>query len=137
MSLTVSLSDANVYFTVEVLHSKPWDKADDTTKQKALNNAERVLYRFYRELYDLTDETKKMPATAIYEQALWMLRQDESIQQEDFGVTGLGVGSINIQMKGNPASLIAPEAERIIEEDQENNDDDGNGYNGRFGWLVM
>lgn len=132
---TVTIPEANTYFQQQVLYSQPWDVLDDDTKMKALNNSERVLYRYYRSLYSLDDSSKYMPKEAVFQQSLWLLRQDESVQKQDFGVTGLGVSGINIQMQGNRISEIAPEAQAIIEQDQEEN---GNGNNnGKFGWLVM
>ncbi|MBA4542893.1 hypothetical protein H1164_08260 [Thermoactinomyces daqus] len=135
MAKTVSLTDANAYFDENVLHSQPWDQADDTVKQKALNNAEIVLYREFRGLYDISNPVNQIPLPAIYEQALWMLRQDDTILKAEMGVTGIGVSGISIQTKGVPVQYIAPEASRIIAEDQSNR---GNtSYDGNIGWLVM
>lgn len=116
MARTVTLEDAKTYFETEVLHSGPWDEADDATRQKALNNAERILYRHFSS-YDINDESKWMPAEAIYEQALWMLRQDDAIQKAEMGVAGVSVAGISVQMRGK-ADYIAPEARRIIAADK-------------------
>lgn len=134
MAITVNVADANTYFNENVLHSEPWDKANDTTKQKALNNAEIVLYREFRDLYDVNDPDNQIPVEAIYEQALWMLRQDDTIQKAEMGVTGISVSGISVQSKGVPVQYIAPEASRIISEDQSNR---GNTSYDGWSWLVM
>ena len=116
MSKTVNLEDAKAYFETEVLHSGPWDEVDDATRQKALNNAERILYRYFSS-YDIDDESNRMPAEAVYEQALWMLRQDEAVQKAEMGLAGTSVAGISVQMRGK-ADYIAPEARRIIAADK-------------------
>jgi hypothetical protein len=116
MATTVNLTDAKSYFDTEVLHSGAWDEADDATRQKALNNAERILYRHFSKSYDINNSEKWMPAEAIYEQALWMLRQDDTIQKAELGQAGVSVSGISVQMRGK-ADYIAPEARRIIAQD--------------------
>lgn len=129
MAQTVNVTDADTYFANNVLHSKPWDSADTTTKNKALTNAENILYRYYSDNYSITDSTKKqLPKEAIYEQALWMLRQDEAIQKAEMGVLGIGVEGINLQFRGK-ADYIAPEAMRIINHDL--------GNSGGLLWITL
>lgn len=132
---TVTLQDANVYFDTYVLHNQPWTKADDATKQRALNNAEYLLYQSYPDVYNADDPDLQLPAEAVYQQALWLLRQNEAIMSQDFNVIGQSVSGISMQMKGTKYSLISPDAQRIIEEDLRNRDNTD--YNGRFGWLVL
>lgn len=123
----VNIADANQYFETEVLHSKPWDKATQQTRQKALLNAERILYRYYSKDYDNEDPGKLMPAEAIYEQALWLLRQDDTIQKAELGIIGVSVSGIQVQSRGK-AKYIAPEARRIVAQHK--------GSSG-FSWMVM
>lgn len=132
MATTVNLNDANTYFDNEVLHNDEWVKADDATRQRALNQAERVLYREFRDVYDIVDPTKQIPVNAIYEQALWMLRQNSTIRKSEFGVTGVSVSGIQVQTKGTSPSLIAPEAMKIIEEDI-----DMNKRSTTIGWWTL
>jgi hypothetical protein len=130
----VNLNDANTYFETYVLHSEPWDNANDAKKQKALNNAEMILYREFRELYDKEDPELQIPLPAICEQAIWMLRKDDTILRSEMGVTGITVSGISVQTKGIGSPLIAPEALRIIAEDQ---NERGNGHYDGLGWLVL
>ncbi|OYD08542.1 hypothetical protein [Paludifilum halophilum] len=128
MAKTVNIEDAVSYFDTEVLHSGAWDEADDALRQKALNNAERILYRTYGKTYDIDDSSKWMPEEAVYEQALWMLRQDDAVQKTELGQVGVSVSGISVQMAGKP-QYIAPEARRIIAED--------GGSSPRSKWTVI
>lgn len=131
MPKTVSVEEANEYFAAEVLHNEPWEEADDDRKLRALNNAENILYRHYSEYYEPSDESKQIPKVAVFEQALWLLRQDDAILAAEMGVVQTTVSGISVLTKGEAVDLIAPEARRIV------NDDLGNNASGRFSWTVM
>lgn len=138
MIFVLTIADANLFFDTYVVHNQPWVKAKDEVKQRALNNAEYILYHNYNQSYNKSDPEKQMPTDAILWEALWLLRQDESIMKQDFNVTGLSVEGMSIQMKGEYYPLISPDAERIIEDDlNHRNPNDDNYYNGKFGWSVM
>lgn len=126
----VTLEDANRYFDTEVLHNEPWVRSDDDRKQRALTQAENILYRHFRDVY--SPEGEKLPNAAIYEQALWMLRQNSQFRNQEFGLVGQSVKGIQTQLKGNPISLISPEAQRVIDEDLE---ESGSGY--PVGWWTL
>lgn len=128
-----NLAEANIYFDTYVAHNQPWTMADDEKKQRSLNQAESMLYLEYAAQYDI--DTQPLPDRAIYEQALWILRQDDVIMAQDFNVIGRGVGPVWTQMKGTQYSKISPEVKKIIEEDLRARSDES--WNGKFGWVVM
>lgn len=106
----MDLTQANTYFEENVLHNDPWTNADDPTKTRALNNASKVLYRLYKQY----DETKyPIPAEAIYEQALWLLRVDDTIQKAEQGVKSVMVDGMQISINSIDRT-IAPQVLLIL-----------------------
>ncbi|MTV50085.1 hypothetical protein GJ688_14000 [Heliobacillus mobilis] len=91
----VDLSAANAYLTHRVLHNEEWMTADDTTRQRALDNAETQLYRLFRRFQP---DNRPIPEEAVFEQALWMLRMDETIRKTQQGVKSVSVGGLSISM---------------------------------------
>lgn len=138
MAKTVTLDQANEYFDTYVLHSEPWDETDDKRKQKALNNAEVILYRYF-DYYNIDDNTKQIPYQAVCEQALWLLRQEEAVLRAEMGIIQVSVKGISILTDGKGAKdYIAPEAGRIIEERENQNGGDGGGRRSRkIAWTVI
>lgn len=112
MAQTVNVTDADTYFSANVLWTDEWDAANATTKGKALTNAENQLYRYYNS-YDIEDSTKWIPDNAVYEQALWLLRLDDSIRKAEQGVRQISVKGVTISVD-RAASYIAPEVVRIL-----------------------
>lgn len=108
--MAVTLADANAYFDANVVHKDEWLEADDATKQTALNQASNQLYRFFSN-YDA--ETKPIPDAAIFEQALWILRQDDAIRMGEMGVQQVAVKGVSVLLNGG-ARYISPEVFRIV-----------------------
>lgn len=106
----IDLETANEYFSTEVLHTEEWDTATDLQKQKALKQAENQLYRFYT---NFDRETRPLPDYAIFEQALWLLRIDETIRRAEMGVTSITVSGIQISVSQKDNS-IAPAVVSIV-----------------------
>ena len=103
--------EAVTYFDTEVLHNQAWLEADENTRKRALKNAENELYTNFS-VYN--PETKPLPNNAVFEQALWLLRQDTNIQQAEMGVTNVNLsGEISISFSGGK-SKIAPNVLSII-----------------------
>lgn len=121
MAQTVNVGSAEEYFGVNVLFTDEWDNASYTLKDKALTNAENQLYRFYTS-YDITDTTKQIDKKAIYEQALWLLRLDDSIRKAEQGIRQISVSGVTIAIDRAP-DYIAPEVRRIMGR--------------RVGWSVL
>lgn len=112
MAITVNVDGAEDYFGSEVLWADEWSNADYTSKEKALTNAENQLYRFYR-TYNVSDPNNQIDKKAVYEQALWLLRLDDTIRKAEQGVRSVSVSGISINLD-KAATYIAPEAVRII-----------------------
>jgi hypothetical protein len=121
MAQTVNVTDADTYFSTEVLWTDEWDGADASLRDKALTNAENQLYRHYTE-YDISDPDNQIVDIAIYEQALWLLRLDDSIRKAEQGVKTISVSGVTISLD-RAASHIAPEVTRILGR--------------RIGWSVL
>jgi hypothetical protein len=106
-----SYEEAVSYFENEVLHNKPWLDADETTRQRALKNAENILYSYFKRF---NPETNPIPNKAIFEQALWLLRFDDAVQRAELGVSNINMsGEISLSFSGG-ADKIAPNAKMII-----------------------
>lgn len=106
----LNLNDAKTYFSSYVLLSDAWDSADDSMKQKALNQAENQLYAYYRR-YDKTNNP--LPLEPIYEQALWILRMDDVILRSDAGVNHTQVSGIGVSVS-KVDRRIAPEVINLL-----------------------
>lgn len=128
MAITVTLEQAEDYFDEYVLHSEEWDETEDKRKQKALNNAEQVLYRYYN-TYDENEADNRLPWQAVCEQALWMLRMNDAILQAEQGVMQVSADGVSVLTKGQATDLIAPEAKRIVA--------DAKDTMGRIVWTVI
>jgi len=108
--MAVSLGNAETYFATKVLHNTEWVEADPVTKQMALSNAEVQLYRIYNN-YDPNE--KPLPDEAVFEQALWMLRIDDSIRKAEQGVKTVSVSGVAVVVEAVNLS-VAPNAALIL-----------------------
>ncbi len=102
--MSVSIQDASEYFA-ERLNTDAWDAANDSTKTKALAQAEKHL-ESYR--YRVNSSTRFF--YAVCEQALWLLRGDKRSELQQAGVQGFGIGSTSEQfnLRGRDPA-IAPQ----------------------------
>lgn len=107
----VDLQTADAYFSTQVVLNDSWVSADNDTKQRALNNASNMLYRYFR-TFDPIE--KPLPDEAVFEQAYFLLLVDETIQRASLGVTNVTVSGISITV-ANPRYPISPETKMIIE----------------------
>lgn len=101
-----TLAGANTYF-VQRLNTEAWDTANETTKTKALAQAERQLESYRARV----SGSGSRFLYAVYEQALWLLRGDERADLQQAGVQGFSVGGVSEQFntKGRDPN-IAPHA---------------------------
>src|SRR5690606_42159920 len=120
-----TIADANTYFDTYVVHNEPWTRADDNKKQRALNEAEVDLIEAYRQFYE---DSSDLPDEAIYQQALWIRRQNETIMSQDFNVIGTSVSGISVQMIGRKYDNMSPDAQATSEQDSASRDADGSQY---------
>ncbi|MTV49848.1 hypothetical protein GJ688_12785 [Heliobacillus mobilis] len=103
------LNRANTYFTNNVLHNEEWMTIEDSIRQRALNNAETQLYRVFR---NYRPDTRPLPEEAVFEQALWLLRMDETVRKSEQGVKAVSVSGLSISMEG--VRRISPEVIAIL-----------------------
>ncbi|MBC9786307.1 hypothetical protein H1S01_17755 [Heliobacterium chlorum] len=82
---------------------------DNTTRQRALHHAEVQLYRVFR---NYRSDSRPLPEEAVFEQALWLLRMDETVRKSQQGITSVSVNGLGISM--NPVSRISPEVIAIL-----------------------
>lgn len=99
------------YFENEVLHNTAWIEADESSRKRAIKSAENELYNEFPR-YDR--EKRPMPEKAVFEQALWLLRKDDSILKAEQGVTNINLtGEFSMGLGGKVAK-ISPNAVRFI-----------------------
>lgn len=108
--MAVTIAEAEVYFATLVLHNDEWVEAEPGQKQRGLANAKALLYRVYR---NFNDEGNSLPDEAVFEQALWLLRIDETLRKAELGVKAISVSGMQIAVD-KAASMVAPQAVLII-----------------------
>ncbi|MCW2278734.1 hypothetical protein [Heliophilum fasciatum] len=101
--MAADVTAADLYFA-DVLHNAEWVEADADTKRRALEQAEKQLYRYFK-IY--TPDNRPLPAAAMYEQAIWLLRMDEAVRKTQQGVRSVGVAGV--QVSGETVKPISPE----------------------------
>lgn len=103
--------DAVSYFENEVLHNSYWLSADESQRKRALKNAENELYSTFRK-YSI--DKNPLPMRAIFEQAIWLLRKDDTILRAEQGVTNVNLsGAIQMSVSGS-SPKISPNAIRLL-----------------------
>lgn len=122
----MDITQANTYFETNVLHNELWVNADEPTKTRALNNASNILYRMYK---GYNKEVAPIPNEAIYEQAHWLLRIDDTIQKAEQGVTTVMVDGMMIALSKIDRT-IAPQVLYILGRRV------GRSESGRMGYIV-
>lgn len=108
--MAVSVANADTYFQNEVLLNDAWVNATAPQKQRALKNAENMLYRFYRQYVPVD---KPVPDNAVYEQAYFLLLVDETVQKSALGVKQVSVSGLSISVDA-PSYPISPEVKMIM-----------------------
>ena len=107
----ITYEEASAYFETEVLHNTAWVEANEDTRKRALKAAENELYNEFPR-YDR--EKRPVPAKAQFEQALWLLRKDDSILKAEMGVTNINLSGEFSMGLGGKVSKISPNAMRYI-----------------------
>jgi hypothetical protein len=108
--MAISLIEADSYFQNEVLLNQLWLDATTEMKNRALKNAENMLYRFYGQF---NPTTKPVPDKAVYEQAYFLMLVDETIQKAALGVKQVSVSGLSISVDA-PSYPISPEVKLIM-----------------------
>lgn len=109
--MAYTYEEAVAYFENEVLHNTAFIEADPVKRNRALKSAENELYSSFP-MFDKA--TKPLPNTAIYEQAIWLLRKDDTILKGELGITNINLSgevSLSVSQKDN---RIAPNVKNIL-----------------------
>ena len=99
----ITTQELNVYIDENILHSECWDRATEKQRVKALNNSRRTLSRLFSDRY----KGEEIPVEHLAEQAVWMLRIDETIQKAETGVTSINVDGLGISISQKD-NTVAP-----------------------------
>ena len=112
--MAIILTDADTYFNTYVLNNDEWVNAATDKKNRALQQAQAQLYSIYQK-YSLDATTNKplLPDKAVFEQALWLLRIDDSIRRSEQGVRAISVNGITITLD-KAYKTVAPEVIEIL-----------------------
>ncbi len=106
-----SFEEANGYLTNEVLHNAAWLEADQPKQERALKNAANELYADFTKF---TPNKRPLPPRAIFEQAIWILRKDDSMLKAEQGVTNINIsGEFSLGL-GGKTQRISPAAIKLI-----------------------
>lgn len=104
-----SVENVENYIKSNVLHSNAFDKADSLQKEKAVNQARNMLVRFLPHIYS---SLESVPVEDVAEQALWLLKMDDSVQRAEQGATSIRVDGITINYSDMDRT-IAPNIQRL------------------------
>ena len=87
------LVEVGKYIDENILQSAVWDNADDRVRQKAINNATRILTMHLNKFYK-----DGIPVEHLAEQSIWMLKIDDSLQRAEMGITYIQVDGISMNI---------------------------------------
>lgn len=104
-----SVENVEKYIKSNVLHSNAFDKADSLQKEKAVNQARNMLVRFLPHIYS---SLESVPVEDVAEQALWLLKMDDSVQRAEQGAKSIRVDGITINYSDMDRT-IAPIIQRL------------------------
>lgn len=99
------LTEVKGYIDDNILHSELWDKATETRQKKAVNNASKVILNVLSDRY--SNETE-LDAEDIANQAIWMLKLDDSFQRAEMGVQQMTVDGVTILFRDKD-NTVAPQ----------------------------
>lgn len=85
--------DVKNYIDENILHSEPFDNAPEAKQRKAVNNAEKLLYSFYKRF----NATKNpLPIEAIAHQTVYLLYKDDSALRAETGATSIAFNGVSL-----------------------------------------
>ena len=97
--MAIDIATADKYFEEEVFHNEMWTAATEESKNRALKNADNILSRRY--------SRRTVPAEAVFEQALWIMKISEARKQSEQGVVNYSIDGISVSLSQVDRS-IAP-----------------------------
>lgn len=103
--MAVDIATADEYFTESVVNNEAWINSDNDSKQRALNNAQNMLSRMYK--------NRIIPDEAVFEQAIWLLKISEARKQAEEGVVSYTIDGISVELSQIDRS-IAPTVIQIL-----------------------
>lgn len=105
------LEFANSYFENEVLHNSEWLEADAAKRNRALKQAGNMLYPVFKRYHPVK---KPLPMPAIFEQAHFLLRKDDTVRMAEMGVVTSSVSGITTNASKTSINEISPNVYSII-----------------------
>ncbi|MGG2024221.1 hypothetical protein AB1282_00285 [Gottfriedia sp. S16(2024)] len=128
--MAVSVIDADIYISENVIDIEDWEQADDLKKTRYLNVALSTLQRQFAD--------KVIPDNAVYEfAAVLSVVYNDTYKGMQYGVKSFSVAGITYGFDGSPKSLtdmIPPQAKALI---SEANGGDTGSAGSRIQWTVM
>lgn len=102
-----TLEQINTYVDETVVQSYVWDNADDRIKTKAINRADMILTAL------LGDTVQAFTVEVIAEQAVWLLKIDDTIERSEQGISNIMLDGVMITVR-NRDTNIAPMVYRLL-----------------------
>lgn len=97
--MVYTLEQINTYVDETVVQSYIWDSATDKLKTKAVNRAEMVLTTV------LGDIVEVFPVEVVAEQAVWLLKIDDTVERAEQGIVSVMVDGTMISIKNRDTSI--------------------------------
>lgn len=91
----------STFIDEEIYTSKVWDKANETTRRKAINHSMRTLIRLLPNIYS----NDNMPVEHLAEQTIWLMKIDDTFQRAELGATSITLDGMSISFKDKDRSL--------------------------------
>ena len=105
--MVYTLEQINKYVDETVVQSYVWDNATDKLKSKAVNRAEMILTSL------LGDISEVFQVEVIAEQAIWLLKIDDTIERAEQGISNVMIDGTMISINNRDTS-IAPMVYKLL-----------------------
>lgn len=93
-------SDVNTFIDEFIYQSKVWDKADERSRKKAINQSIRTLQMLLPTVYG-----EDIPTEHLAEQTVWLMKIDDTFQRAELGANSMSVDGFSISIKDKDRSL--------------------------------
>ncbi len=94
------VEQVNNYVEENIYHSALWDRATERAKTKAVNNAYKTLKRVLEKYLP-----EEVPIELIAEQAVYIMRLDDSFLRADLGATNITLDGVSISIKDKDRTI--------------------------------
>lgn len=92
------LEQVTTFIQDNVYHSKLFDNATDLQRKKAVNQAINTLLKHLPDVYKGRDKDT-LPVEDVAEQALWIMKLDDSFQRAELGATMITVDGVSVMLR--------------------------------------